>query len=413
MTAQLGAPSAILRRVNIASASHAAAPSPIAMGSPRPSVQDDSGSDSQFSSQLRGVTESQSETPSQTSVATLLQQFAGVGLPRTAIRPFNCFRPATATPKQSAKTPRAQDASKDSTQTAPVAVALAVPTPEIAATVAATTSEAAKNPVPEIAVKPQAPRIVPEEPEEVAPPTVSAGKSHAQPQEMAFATRVQPVQSAEHTALPAEMASSAAVASANKKIEAAAENGEPHAMPIVAAATMEHTAEPAIAPAPNVHAAPAPHRAEAPNSPAESLPKATTPLKDISLQVNQPGKERVDVRVVQQGSEVHVSVHSGDASLTSGLRQGLSELQSRLEENGYRSEMWRPGVASAPVAAAPSSQESTNHSRGGDGQPQQGGSQQGGDRRNQQQSNQPRWVEELESSVGGEKSPGGFNGFSS
>jgi hypothetical protein len=138
-------------------------------------------------------------------------------------------------------------------------------------------------------------------------------------------------------------------------------------------------------------------------------------MKDISLQVNQPGKERVEVRVVQQGAEVHVSVHSSDASLNSGLRQGLSELQSRLEETGYRSEMWRPGAATAPVAAAPSAEASTNHSRGGEGQPQQGGSQQQeSGRRNQNQSNQPRWVEEMESSLGaGEKSTGGFYGFGS
>jgi hypothetical protein len=121
----------------------------------------------------------------------------------------------------------------------------------------------------------------------------------------------------------------------------------------------------------------------------------------------------VDVRVVQQGSEVRVSVHSGDASLNSGLRQGLSELQSRLEENGYRSEMWRPGFPRAR-RAAPSAQASTNHSRGGDGQPQQGGSQQESGRRNPESSNQPRWVEELESSLdGGEKSSGGFYGFGS
>jgi hypothetical protein len=144
-------------------------------------------------------------------------------------------------------------------------------------------------------------------------------------------------------------------------------------------------------------------------------PRPSAPLKDISLQINQPGKEPVDVRVVQQGGEVRVAVHSSDVTLNSGLRQGLSELQGRLEETGYRSEMWRPGVSAAPVAAATSAHTSANYSRGGDGQPQQqGGSQQDSGRRNPNQSNQPRWVEELESSLGaGETSTGGFHGFSS
>jgi hypothetical protein len=242
---------------------------------------------------------------------------------------------------------------------------------------------------------------------------------------MAFAARVQPVQGADHAALPAEMASAAAVASASKKVVAAAddENATPADGPgLLAAATaaastaMERNAEPNASPSP---AAPlaghATHQTETSSSAAaDGLPKAATPLKDISLQVSQPGKERVDIRVVQQGSEVHVSVHSGDASLNSGLRQGLSDLQSKLEENGYRSETWRPGASAAPLAPAPAAQASPNQSRGGDGQPQQGGSQQESGRRNQNQSNQPRWVEELESSLtGGEKSSGGFYGFSS
>jgi hypothetical protein len=232
---------------------------------------------------------------------------------------------------------------------------------------------------------------------------------------MAFAARVQPGQSVDHSALPAEMASAAALASASKKVVAADnENASPadaYGLPAATTPTLERSAQPALAALP---AATASHAAETPAPLAESLPKASAPLKDISLQVTQPGKDPVDVRVVQAGSEVRVSVHSGDANLTSGLRQGLSELQSRLEENGYRSEMWRPGASAAPLTPTPSAQASTNHSRGGDGQPQQNGSQQDSGRRNQNQSNQPRWVEELESSLtGGEKSSGGFYGFSS
>jgi hypothetical protein len=340
---------------------------------------------------------------------------------RPLARAVDAARPQPTT-KQAPKTPRAQAASSESAQAAPVAV-LPTPTPELAATAAA--GDSINNDDFDVAAKahtgPDAP-----EPEEAASPTVTAADSQAQPQEMAFATRVQPVQSTEHSALPAEMASTAAVASASKKVVAAADaetapSADPHApvstanTTIEAATSTQPNAEPATT---SSHAAPATQSAEPPAAPEENLPKATTPLKDISLQVNQPGNERVDIRVVQQGSEVHVSVHSGDASLNSGLRQGLSELQSKLEETGYRSEMWRPGASSTPLAAAPSSQESSNHSRGGDGQPQQGGSQQESGRRNQNQSNQnqssqPHWVEELKSSFGEEKSSGGFYGFSS
>jgi hypothetical protein len=289
---------------------------------------------------------------------------------------------------------------------------LPAPAPEIAKPASA--DEAVAAAVAEVANQtPVAAPVEAEEPEEIAAPSVSVAAAQADPKEMAFAARVQPVQSTQHSELPAEMASSAAVASANKKVAAAPEDSntstmpEPHAVPV---ATPGNAADRTAAPA--LHAADAIHRTEAPVSPVDAAPKSTGLLKDISLQVNQPGKERIDVRVVQQGNEVHVSVHSGDATLTSGLRQGLSDLQSRLEETGYRSEMWRPGVSSAPVAAAPNAQESSNQSRGGEGQSQQhGGAQQEGGRRQQNQSNQPRWVEELESSFGGEKASGGFHGF--
>ena len=326
---------------------------------------------------------------------------------------------AVSTPKpavsgQSAvKAPRRPAVSSEVPPSVPNAI-LPAPAPEIAATLPPTTDDAANNGEPDLAVKPPVWRSAPSEPAEPVAPTVTAAASAAQPaQELAFAARVQPVQSTAGGTLPAEMASAAAVASANKKVVAAVEDNttlaDPHGL--LAASTPERTAESGAMPTP---AAPASPRTEVPTPPAEAQTKPSAPLKDISLQVTQPGRERVDVRVVQQGGEVHVSVHSADTGLTSGLRQGLSDLQSRLEENGYRSEMWRPGASASPLAPAPAAQSSPNQSRGGDGQPQQGGSQQESGRRNQNQSNQPRWVEEMESSLGGrEKSSGGFYGFSS
>jgi len=344
---------------------------------------------------------------------------AGFNLLRTAVRPAGILPHSPTTLKRPAtEHKQPQKSSNDTAQTAPVAVVPALPELEIAAAIADATGES-HNLDSDIAVKPAASHAEHIEPAESSAPNVTAGESQAQSKEMAFAARVQPVQRAEHSALPAEMASAAAVASASKKVVPAADDqtaspADAHGLLATAAHSVERNAEPAVPAAPAPHAAPAAHRAEAPTAPAETPGKTTPPLKDISLQVNQPGKERVDVRVVQQGGEVRVSVHSGDASLTTGLRQGLSELQSRLEETGYRSELWKPGAAAAPVAAAPSAQESNNHSRGDEPSQQQGGSQQESGRRHQNQSNQPRWVEELESSFdGGQKSSGGSHGFSS
>jgi hypothetical protein len=243
---------------------------------------------------------------------------------------------------------------------------------------------------------------------------------------LAFAAKVQPVAAAGNQALSGAMAAAASTrkAVAAAAAPAAAANGPSAVAPAVAAAgasgfpasamaAFERNLEPASAPRSQPSTPAAPDARELTLQP-ESLPKPAGPLKDISLQVTQPGKEGVDVRVVQTGSEVRVSVHSGDPGLASGLRQGLSELQGRLEENGYRAEMWRPADSAAPASSTSGAHTASGHSRGGDAQPQSGGSQQDGGRRNQQQPNQPRWVEELESSLtGGEKSSGGSYGFGS
>ena len=426
--------------MTVTSAAHAAAPSFPLAAAFRPS-DEATGNAAQFANELNGIAiETGAQTapgiglakatvqpaltlpvPPVTSAPTVEQQptltALVFSLPRPASPAATMIRPAPAgTPKRTA--PK-EPATGNPAATAPV---LPAPTLEIAPVLLAPPADEDTTNVSDdsaIEVKPPELHAAPEPAPEPPPPAITTSDAPAQAiPEMAFAAKVQPTDSSTHSSLPAEMASASAVASASKKIETPEQNTpaasmEPHTSTPTVTAAVERAAEPA--PAPSAHAAPAAHRTEAPTPVSETVLKPSAPLKDISLQVNQPGRERVDVRVVQQGSEVRVSVHSGDAGLNTGLRQGLSELQSRLEETGYRSEMWRPGVATAPVASTVSPQASSNHSRGGDGQPQQqGGSQQESGRRNPNSSNQPRWVEELESSfTAGEKSTGGFYGFSS
>jgi len=412
--------------VTVTSAAHAAAPSLLLAAALRPFDEAGTGSGARFANELNGITEAPHAPAAAGESLTKATIQQALTLPQPFVEKTPAVLPAPAStakrPAPNANAAPKQSAEGNQTATVPVPSA---PTLEIAPTLTAPATPAngdpSNNDDSDIAVKPPVSHGAPEEVPEPAPPAVTtAGGPAASSPEMAFAARVESTDNSTHSTLPAEMASASAVASANKKIETAGQDetaapAEPHAsMPAVTGA-VERTAEPASAPAPSAHATPAAPRAEAPASGPENVSKPSTPLKNISLQVNQPGNERVDVRVVQQGTEVRVSVHSGDATLNSGLRQGLSDLQSRLEETGYRSEMWRPGTSTAPVASAASPQASTNHSRGGDGQPQQqGGSQQEGSRRNPNPSNQPRWVEELESSfAAGENSTGGFYGFSS
>jgi hypothetical protein len=145
------------------------------------------------------------------------------------------------------------------------------------------------------------------------------------------------------------------------------------------------------------------------NRAAEIQPKpATVPLKEISIQVAQPGAQKVEVRVVQQSGELRVAVRTSDSDLAHGLQQGLSDLVGRLQESGFRSEAWRPGsaVQSTPVFEPRSSHAA---SQNGDSQSNSGGSHQQEGERRQGQSQRPAWVEELENSINGEEQSQGVS----
>lgn len=136
-------------------------------------------------------------------------------------------------------------------------------------------------------------------------------------------------------------------------------------------------------------------------------------LKDLSLEIQQPNRERVAIRVVERAGEMHVAVRTADGQLASGLRQGLPELVNRIEENGFRAEAWRPaGVVTAATASAETSHDPAA-SREGTPQQQQSFSDARHEQGGRNQSDRPKWVEELEATrVGDEQSKGEFHGFS-
>jgi len=137
-------------------------------------------------------------------------------------------------------------------------------------------------------------------------------------------------------------------------------------------------------------------------------------MKEIVMQIGPPGTAKVNIQVVQQAGEVRVAVRTEDPELAHGLRLGLPELAGRLEETGYRAETWRPGSLVAPPEASSETRNAGGgDSRGNDTNSQPGWSQQESGRRNPNQSDQPRWVEDLESSLnGGGESSGDSHGLS-
>lgn len=130
------------------------------------------------------------------------------------------------------------------------------------------------------------------------------------------------------------------------------------------------------------------------NEPAAMVPSNSG--RDITVRLPDATERGTDVRFVERGGEVHVSVRTGDAEMAQTLRGGLSDLVDRLGRGGIQAEVWRP------ASDFHSSQNDSSHANqdhkgsGGGGNPQ--GSHSG--KRDQHEQNKPRWVEELETSIG-------------
>jgi hypothetical protein len=154
----------------------------------------------------------------------------------------------------------------------------------------------------------------------------------------------------------------------------------------------------------------APLRTEIPNPP-DRLEPPSPPLRDVSVRVENAEGRQVDVRIVQRAGDMQIAVRSVDSDTTQGLRHGLSELATRLNDSGYRSETWHPGQA----AASPQPGESGNQSHrqnSGESQSNSSGSQQNRGQRDNNPPNRPRWIQELESKLaGGSQSKGESHGL--
>jgi hypothetical protein len=145
---------------------------------------------------------------------------------------------------------------------------------------------------------------------------------------------------------------------------------------------------------------------QAPQQPAsaarpESIlePPAAPPTSshDIRVQVPDNNGGSTQVRFVESGGEVRVSVRTADAALAQNLRTHLNDLTQRLSDGGTPAEIWKP-AANAASSQNDSQQQSQPDGRGSGGQ---GSGGQGGQQDRQQK--RPAWLEEMEASLHAEQ----------
>jgi hypothetical protein len=124
----------------------------------------------------------------------------------------------------------------------------------------------------------------------------------------------------------------------------------------------------------------------------EAVNRVGEAVRDISLNLSTKD-QNVQVRLSERAGELHVTVRTPDATLTHGMREGLSDLVGRLEHGGYRAETWQPGGDSRDRGQESSSRRSFQQNAGG-----KGGGRQQNSQDPESESETPKWIGELESS---------------
>ncbi len=138
----------------------------------------------------------------------------------------------------------------------------------------------------------------------------------------------------------------------------------------------------------------------APPARAESIiePPAApaTSSHDIRVQVPDNNGGSTQVRFVESGGAVRVSVRTADDGLAQNLRTHLNDLTQRLSDGGMPAEMWKPASN-----AASSQSDSHQPNQDGSGSSGQGSGGQNGQQDRQQK--RPAWLDEMEASLYGEQ----------
>ena len=109
------------------------------------------------------------------------------------------------------------------------------------------------------------------------------------------------------------------------------------------------------------------------------------PVKGAHVQITGANNQQIDIRMIERGGALSVTVRSNDANTTKTLQEHASELSTRLTQEHYQTQVWTPHTA-ATTDTRGSGNGGANPDRHSSSQQQQGN----------KQEKQPDWVEELE-----------------
>ncbi len=86
-------------------------------------------------------------------------------------------------------------------------------------------------------------------------------------------------------------------------------------------------------------------------------------VRTVQVQIVGEGDGRVDLRLVQHGDGLSVSVRSSDSALTKGLQENLPELSARLAADKYQTHAFLPAVGNTNGSSSTSSEDHAGQSQ--------------------------------------------------
>ena len=182
-----------------------------------------------------------------------------------------------------------------------------------------------------------------------------------------------------------------------------AEALEPAASPAKTQALFEVGTTPTTTPASASHTDTRSMAAPAEASAAERMqsmieaPALASSRHSITVKVaGEAGDANIDLRFIDRGGDIHLSVRTPSTEAAQELRGGLSDLVGRLEHAGIRTEISNPSASGSGLSDSSKDQEQASADRRGSSRNQ-------ADTEGQQQdsrgSNRSRWIEALEGST--------------
>lgn len=245
---------------------------------------------------------------------------------------------------------------------------------------------------------------------QTTPGQSSQGPAAPQPDPLAFAVRLGPSAAAPADEVVAKLTDTASV-----RPQTTAQTSQKETAALDSTPSVAQPADPSAARLAMTNAMPPPVHAATQNEPASTQAKSAdarpvfTPSvaraepvssppaassgssRDFTVRIPDLTDRGTNVRFVERGTEVHVSVRTGDTELAQLLRGGLGDLSGKLQHAGVQAEVWRPGSDASHTDSQPQSSDP----RDSGGRRNQSGAQR--DEQDQPSEDKPRWVEELES----------------